>query len=47
MNEMLVYMGENQAAGADAAIEFLLTHGSVWESWVSADVAEKVKAELN
>ena len=47
MNEMLVYMGENQAAGADAAIEFLLTHGSIWESWVSAEVAEKVKAELN
>ena len=47
MNEMLVYMGDNQAAGSDAAIEFLLTHGDVWESWVSAEVAEKVKAELN
>jgi len=47
MNEMLVYMGDNQAAGSDAAIEFLLTHGDIWESWVSAEVAEKVKAELN
>ena len=25
MNGMLVYMGENQAEGADAAIEFLIT----------------------
>ncbi|MEM7209152.1 MAG: ABC transporter substrate-binding protein [Pseudomonadota bacterium] len=47
MNGMLVYMGENQAGGEDAAIEFLLQHGDVWESWVSADVAEKVKASLN
>lgn len=47
MNDMLVYMGDNQAGGSDAAIEFLLNHGDVWESWVSAEVAEKVKAELN
>lgn len=47
MNGMLVYMGENQAGGEDAAIEFLLTHSDVWTSWVSADVAEKVKASLN
>ena len=47
MNDMLVYMGDNQAAGEDAAIEFLLTKGDVWEAWVSPEVAEKVKAELN
>ncbi len=46
MNDMLVYMGDNQAAGSDAAIEFLATQGSVWESWVSAEVAEKVKAAI-
>jgi len=47
MNGMLVYMGDNQAGGEDAAIEFLLQQGDVWESWVTADVADKIKKELN
>jgi len=47
MNGMLVYMGDNQAGGEDAAIEFLLQNGDVWESWVSAEIAEKVKKALN
>ncbi len=47
MNGMLVYMSDNQASGADAAIEFLLTKGDVWEQWVPADVAKKVKKSLN
>ena len=47
MNNMLVYMGDNQAGGEDAAIEFLLTQGDIWESWVSAEVADKVKKGLN
>jgi len=47
MNDMLVYMGENQAGGEDAAIEFLLGHAEIWEPWVGADAAEKVKAALN
>ena len=47
MNDMLVYMGENQAGGEDAAFEFLLTQGDLWEQWVSADVVEKVKSALN
>jgi len=47
MNGMLVYMGENQAGGEDAAIEFLIENGDVWEPWVSADVAGKVKKALN
>jgi len=47
MNDMLVYMGEEQAGGEDAAIEFLLQHGNLWQSWVSADVAKKVQASLN
>lgn len=46
MNGMLVYMGENQAEGSDAAAEFLLKHGDVWEAWVNAGVASKVKASL-
>merc|ERR1711861_35610 len=35
MNGMLVWMGENQAEGADAAIEFLKTQEDVWTKWVS------------
>ena len=46
MNEMLVYMGDNQATGADAAIEFLKTKEDVWTQWVSAEVAEKIKKSL-
>lgn len=46
MNEMLVYMKENQAQGSDAAIEFLTKHESVWTGWLSADMAAKVKAAL-
>ena len=46
MNRMLVYMGDNQAGGADAAIEFLQKHEDVWTKWVSSSVAAKVKASL-
>ena len=46
MNGMLVYMADNQASGADAAIEFLSKHEDVWSKWVSSSVAKKVKAGL-
>ena len=46
MNGMLVWMGENQAEGADAAIEFLKTQESVWSKWVSSDAAKKIKKSL-
>jgi glycine betaine/proline transport system substrate-binding protein len=46
MNSMLVWMGENQAEGADAAIEFLKTQESVWGKWVSSDAAKKIKKAL-
>jgi len=46
MNGMLVYMADNQAGGADAAIEFLTKHEDVWTKWVSSSVAKKVKAGL-
>ena len=46
MNGMLVYMGDNQADGKDAAMEFLKKHEAVWTKWVPADVAAKVKAGL-
>lgn len=46
MNEMLVYMTDNQATGADAAIEFLRKKSDLWTKWVSADAAEKIKAAV-
>jgi len=46
MNGMLVYMGDNQAGGADAAIEFLVQHEDLWTTWVSADAAAKIKKSL-
>jgi glycine betaine/proline transport system substrate-binding protein len=46
MNSMLVYMSEEQAGGADAAIEFLFRHEDVWTEWVPGDVAENVRAAL-
>ncbi len=46
MNEMLVYMTENQASGEDAAYEFLATMEDVWTQWVPADVVAKVKKGL-
>ena len=46
MNGMLVYMADNQAEGADAAIEFLKKHEDVWTKWVPGKVAKKVKAAL-
>jgi len=46
MNSMLVYMEDNQAAGEDAAFEFLTSHPEIWTTWVPADVAAKVQAAL-
>ena len=46
MNGMLVWMGANQAEGADAAIEFLKTQEGVWSKWVSSDAAAKIKKAL-
>jgi glycine betaine/proline transport system substrate-binding protein len=46
INGMLVYMKDNQAGGADAAIEFLLQHEDIWTQWVDAGVATKIKNSL-
>ena len=46
MNGMLVFMADNQAGGADAAVEFLQKHEDVWTKWVPASVVAKVKASL-
>jgi len=46
MGEMLVYMAEEQADGEDAAFEFLIQHEDLWTTWVSEEVAVKIKAAL-
>ncbi len=46
MGSMLVYMAEEQAAGEDAAYEFLEQHEDLWTTWVSEEVAAKIKAAL-
>lgn len=46
MNAMLVFMGDEQAGGQDAAIEFLNKHPSLWKAWVSSDAAKKIDAAL-
>jgi glycine betaine/proline transport system substrate-binding protein len=46
VNGLLAWMSDKQANGADAARHFLKTQPSVWEPWVSAEVAAKVRASL-
>ena len=46
MGKMLVYMDDNQAQGSDAALEFLSSYEDVWTSWVTPEVAAKVKSSL-
>lgn len=46
VNGLLAWMSDNQANGADAARHFLKTQPAVWEPWVSAEVAAKVRASL-
>ncbi|MDC1427952.1 ABC transporter substrate-binding protein [Rhodospirillaceae bacterium] len=46
MNAMLVFMADQQAGGADAAVEFLKKHEAIWSKWVSSDAAKKIKKAL-
>lgn len=46
IGDMLVYMAENQADGADAATEFFLKYENIWGDWVSKKTAKKIKASL-
>jgi glycine betaine/proline transport system substrate-binding protein len=47
VNELLAWMTDNQATGEDGAKHFLKNNEAIWTKWVSAEVAEKVKAEVN
>ncbi|RFB10984.1 ABC transporter substrate-binding protein [Bacillus sp. HNG] len=44
--EALKYMNENDASAEEAALWWMKQHEDVWTSWVSEDVAEKVKKSL-
>ena len=47
VNKLLAWMADNQATGEDAAIHFLENNEDIWTPWVSPEVAEKVKAEID
>lgn len=47
VNKLLAWMADNQATGEDAAIHFLESNEDLWTQWVSPEVAEKVKAEID
>ena len=47
ISELLVYGEENQADAAATAENFLKTKEDLWTAWVSAEVADKIKASLS
>lgn len=47
ISELLVYGEENQADAAATAVNFLKTKEELWSTWVPAEVADKVKANLS
>lgn len=47
MNKFLAWVDENQADGETAMVHFLEDYEDQWTPWVSAQVAEKVKAALS
>lgn len=46
LNQLLAWMEDNQADGDIAMEHFLKNYESTWSSWVSSDVATKVKQAL-
>ncbi|MDS9469394.1 ABC transporter substrate-binding protein [Paracoccus sp. MBLB3053] len=46
VNELLAWMGDNQATNEDGAWYFLENYPQVWTAWLPEDVAEKVKGAL-
>lgn len=47
VNKLLAWMTDNQATGEEGAKYFLKNNEELWAKWVSAEVAEKVKAAIN
>ncbi|NML73598.1 ABC transporter substrate-binding protein [Rhizobium sp. S-51] len=46
VGKVLAWMDENQGTNEDAAEHFLKDYADMWTTWVSPEVAEKVKAGL-
>jgi glycine betaine/proline transport system substrate-binding protein len=46
MNEMLVVMNQTETGGATAAMQFLRDYPTVWHSWVSDSVRDRIQAGL-
>ncbi|MCL6709447.1 ABC transporter substrate-binding protein [Pseudomonas sp. R2.Fl] len=46
VGKVLAWMDENQGTNEDAALHFLENYADMWTTWVSPEVAEKVKAGL-
>lgn len=46
VNELLAWMGDNQATNEDGAYHFLENYEDVWSAWLSDEVAAKVKGAL-
>ena len=47
VGKVLAWMDENQGTNEDAAKYFLQNNEDIWTKWVSPEVAEKVKAEID
>ncbi|MBU1306605.1 MAG: hypothetical protein KKF33_13935 [Alphaproteobacteria bacterium] len=47
ISELLVYGDENQADAEATAVNFLKTKEDVWTTWVSPEIADKVRASLS
>jgi len=47
ISALLVYGDENKAGAEETAINFLKTNEDVWTTWVSPEVADKVRASLS
>ncbi|WP_117232604.1 ABC transporter substrate-binding protein [Vibrio maerlii] len=46
MNTLLAWMEDEQANSEEAMYHFLESHPEIWKTWVPADAAEKIAAEL-
>ncbi|WP_397451369.1 ABC transporter substrate-binding protein [Pseudomonas sp. NA-150] len=46
ISALMSWMADNQATGEQAAQHFLKTNPNIWNSWVSADAAAKIKSSL-
>lgn len=46
VSQMLAWMADNQATGADGAKRFLKKHSDIWEKWVEPKAAQQIKSAL-